>query len=337
MIKINGDFLEGGGQIIRTACSFSLITQEACHIFNIRKKRKNPGLQNQHLLGIQAFSRWSGSKIEGDFLESTDIKFYPGKKFKNRELIQIPTAASISLILQLFLPALVFFKKQVEIKIIGGASDTFFSPTIDYFQFVFLNFLAKIGINTNLNVLKRGYYPQGGAEAIFQFFPSEIKRINILDRGEIEKIILISGASDLLKNKLVAERQLFGAKEILSKTNILLEEKKNYYKTSCPGSHICLIAKFKNTALGVDALGKLGERSEDVGKKAALELLRQERMNACLDKNMADQIIPYLAIAGQKSIIKVSEITNHLKTNIWVVEQFLGKIFEIKENIVSIK
>lgn len=337
MIEINGDYLEGGGQIIRSACAFSLITQKPCHIFNIRQKREIPGLQHQHLLGIQAIADWSNSKIEGDFLGSKELKFFPNKKFAKKTSIEIPTAASITLIIQLFLPVLVFFREPLEIKISGGATDTFFSPTTDYFHFVFLNLLEKSGIKTHLNVLKRGYYPQGKSEIIFQFFPSEIKSIDFSKRGKIEKIILISGASDSLKEKMTAERQIFGAKEILLKTNILLEEKKEYYKTSCPGSHLCLIAQFENTILGTDSLGIMGKRSEDVGREAALELLKQEKTNACLDKNMADQIIPYLAIAKQKSKVKASEITSHVKTNIWVVEQFLGKIFEIKENIIAVK
>ncbi|MCD6372760.1 MAG: RNA 3'-phosphate cyclase, partial [Thermococcus sp.] len=29
----------------------------------------------------------------------------------------------------------------------------------------------------------------------------------------------------------------------------------------------------------------------------------------------------------------VAEITNHLVTNVWVVEQFLGKTFEVEEEV----
>jgi RNA 3'-terminal phosphate cyclase len=42
-----------------------------------------------------------------------------------------------------------------------------------------------------------------------------------------------------------------------------------------------------------------------------------------------------LALFGEK--IKVSRITKHCRTNIWVCEQFFGKIFEIDEtnNLIS--
>ena len=138
----------------------------------------------------------------------------------------------------------------------------------------------------------------------------------------------ISGASLFLKDKKVAERQLAGMREILGKLKLPIEEKVQYHKTQCPGSQICLAAEFENTVIGADNLGKLGKRAEDVGKEAALELLKEQKTEACLDKHLADQILPFLALAG-KSEITVSEITNHCKTNIWVIEKFLEGRFEI--------
>ena len=111
------------------------------------------------------------------------------------------------------------------------------------------------------------------------------------------------------------------------------EKRVEYYPTQCPGSQICLIGEFENTVIGTDNLGKLGKRAEDVGKEAALELLKEQRSNACLDKHLADQILPYLALTKGKA--QVSEITNHCKTNIWVIEKFLEGKFKIKDNIIS--
>ncbi|GAI51858.1 unnamed protein product [marine sediment metagenome] len=82
----------------------------------------------------------------------------------------------------------------------------------------------------------------------------------------------------------------------------------------------------------VGNLGKLGKRAEDVGKEAALELLKEQKSQACLDKHLADQILPYLALAKNKSSITVSEITNHCRTNIWVIEKFLEGRFKFFGN-----
>ena len=64
---------------------------------------------------------------------------------------------------------------------------------------------------------------------------------------------------------------------------------------------------------------------------------KQMDSGACLDEWMADQIVPYLAIAT--GAVSVAEITPHVQTNIWVVEQFFGNMFEIdkERKIIKVK
>ncbi|MDP1539002.1 MAG: RNA 3'-terminal phosphate cyclase [bacterium] len=367
MVAIDGSYLEGGGEILRTAVSLSAVTKKSCHVFNIRKNRPRPGLMPQHLLGIQTLAKLSNAKLEGDELGSEEIKFYPGEEEESRlssspfadarEIgakdlhIKIETAGSITLVLQtLILPALFTqaiakgeeetlvsspAPNPVKITFNGGATDTFFSPTIDHFQYVFLKILEKIGVKTEINILKRGYYPEGGANVEVRVYPSKLRKISLIERGNLKKILIISGASEFLQGKKVAERQIAGVREILGKLNLPTEEKVEYYQTQCPGSQVCLIGEFENTVIGVDNLGKLGKRAEDVGKEAALELLKEQKSEACLDKYLADQALPYLALTEGKSSVTVSEITNHCRTNIWVIEKFLEGKFEIKDNLIT--
>ena len=125
-------------------------------------------------------------------------------------------------------------------------------------------------------------------------------------------------------------------REILGKLKLPVEEKTEYYNSQCPGSQVCLIAEFEKTVIGANNLGKLGKRAEDVGKEAALELLKEQKSQGCLDKHLADQILPYLALASGKSQITVSEITNHCKTNIWVIEKFLDRKFKLKNDLIIV-
>jgi RNA 3'-terminal phosphate cyclase len=80
--------------------------------------------------------------------------------------------------------------------------------------------------------------------------------------------------------------------------------------------------------LGSDELGKKGIRSEIVGEKCAHTLLNEIKTNSPVDEHLADNLIPYLAFFGGK--IKASNISKHLRSNIYVLEKF-GYCFKIDE------
>jgi RNA 3'-terminal phosphate cyclase (ATP) len=53
MLTLDGSIGEGGGQILRTALSLSLVSGQSFTIQNIRAGRPKPGLQAQHLAAVQ--------------------------------------------------------------------------------------------------------------------------------------------------------------------------------------------------------------------------------------------------------------------------------------------
>lgn len=320
---------------MRTATALSAITKNPCRIFNIRKGREKPGLSPQHLLGLQALAQLCNGNIEGGLLGSEEIIFEP-QEIKAKDLhIKIDTAGSITLALQTLIPAALHANDVVKITFDGGATNTFFSPTINHFQYVFLKILEKMGVKTEINVIKEGYYPEGRANVEIKIWPSKLKPLDLTERGDFKKITVISGASESLKEKKVAERQIAGVREILGKLKLPTEEKIEYHQSETTGSQICLLAEFENTVISADGLGKLGKAAEEVGRETAMELLKEQKSGACLDKHLADQILPYMALSQGKSEITVSEVTDHCKTNIWVIEKFLNGKFKIKDNLIS--
>jgi RNA 3'-phosphate cyclase len=306
-----------------------------CRVFNIRKGREKPGLQTQHLLGLRALAELCNGRLEGDYLNSTEIKFSP-KEIKTKDLVvKIETAGSITLCLQTLLPVALFAKNPIKISFKGGGTDVPFSPTIDHFRYVFLKILEKMGVKVEINVLRRGFYPAGGGEVEVKVYPSKLKPLNLTERGNFQEILAISVASESLKERKVAERQLSEPRRVFKALRLKTEEKIEYAKTESPGSCLILATRYENTILGSDGLGKLGVPAEKIGKECIEKLLGEERSGTCLDRFLTDQILIYMALAGGKSQVKISKLTLHAQTNINIIEQFLKGKFEIKNNILS--
>lgn len=361
-ININGEWGEGGGAIIRTALALSTLTQQPFEITNIRKNRPQPGLKNQHLFCIKALEKLCNAKTEGAVLGSTSLKYSPGKIEGKTINIDIQTAGSISLFLQAVLLPSMFADKPVKLNIIGGTDSKWAAP-IDYFKEVFLPQLQKYA-DIECKLIKRGYYPKGNGRVQikinpiykisdftdFNEFSKNLKenapKINTAEQGYLIHIKGISHASLDLQDANVAERQAKAAEIALSNYKCPKNIQTSYSEALSIGSGITLWAIFSTNEdeidiknpirLGADALGEKGKQAEIVGKEAAQKLAEEIRTSAPVDMHLADQLLQFMALV-QNSSIKTSKITSHTKTNIYAIEKFLGKTFEIDEsnNLIS--
>jgi RNA 3'-phosphate cyclase len=333
-MEIDGSYGEGGGQIVRTACSLAAVTGKPCHIVNVRRARANPGLRLQHLLGLQALVQLCDGRLEGGEVGSLEIAFYPRQLCAHSLNIKIGTAGSITLILQTLLPIALATSMPLMIELEGGATDTALAPTFDYFRYVFLWFLRHMGADGDVTVNRRGYYPRGGAEVSVAIRPSRLKRIALTRRGPLRKISLISQAASVLKARRVAERQIEGAMGALGSLPRAVENTIDYAPSIAAGTSVCIVAEFEHTVVGADSLGARGKLAETVGREAALAFARELRSTACLDRHMADQILSYMALAAGGSCVTVSELTAHCRTNMWVIEKFLDGKFEVEGDLI---
>ena len=46
------------------------------------------------------------------------------------------------------------------------------------------------------------------------------------------------------------------------------------------------------------------------------------KAEGCIDPHLADQLIPFMAMAKGRSSFTTTRITEHLLTNLWVIQQF---------------
>ncbi|WP_297519304.1 RNA 3'-terminal phosphate cyclase [Thermococcus sp.] len=327
-VEIDGSYGEGGGQILRTAVALSVITGKPVRIRRIRANRSNPGLRPQHLHGILALKELSDARVKGARVGSTELEFIPGKARPKHIRVPIKTAGSITLVLQALLPAMAFTGGSFEVT---GGTDVPWSPPVDYLKHVTLFALERMGLRFELEIKRRGHYPRGGGLVTGRVEPwEERKPLIALEWEKIECFAGISHATNLPAH--VAERQAKAAEDRLRELySAPVEIKREISRSLGPGSGIVVWAETDSLRLGGDALGKRGKPAEVVGREAADELLEALTTRAAVDKFLGDQLIPFLAFAGGK--IRVAEITNHLVTNVWVVERFFGKVFEVEGEI----
>jgi RNA 3'-terminal phosphate cyclase (ATP) len=79
MIVIDGSEGEGGGQILRTALSLSLVTGQPFRIENIRANRARSGVMRQHVTAVEAACAIGGTDCEELAVGASALSFTPGK------------------------------------------------------------------------------------------------------------------------------------------------------------------------------------------------------------------------------------------------------------------
>ena len=346
-IIIDGSLGEGGGAMLRQSLGFSMLLQKPFVMKHIRANRPRPGLSMQHLTALNAAHQACSALVSGNSLGATEVSFTPGPLARTNLQLDIGTAGSISLLLQAFLLPAYFSGKNVRLTIKGG-TDVAWSIPIDYLQKVVLPQLRKYG-DASLKVLKRGFYPKGGGLVTFQVqgrYPmgAGAPSLTLREQGALFKVAGVSFASSDLAAARVAERQADAARIMLGDLKTPIDILPSYAATSSLGSGVVLWALCGDpkegmhavhpVILGSSALGDRQLRAEMVGEDAAKELIATIRADVPCDPHLADQLIPFLALCGGS--LRTTELSDHLRSNIYVAEQFLPVKFVIDEEMKSV-
>ncbi len=333
MVNLDGSVGEGGGQMLRTALVWSIITGTPFRMEKIRENRKNPGLKAQHLHVLKALAAMGPVRIEGAEVGSRAIRFVPAALKAVNTRIDVGTAGSLTLLLQTLLPVVLVTPGCSRFHLVGG-TDVAWSPPVDYLRNVVLGPAMLRSYQMRVEVVRRGYYPAGGGELLFEAAGwKESGPIDWLERGRLVQIRILSAASRFLEERRVAERQAEAAVERLSAYGVPVHPEISYGESRSPGSVVTCVADLAGgQKLGGSALGEKGKAAEEVGQQAADHLARELDSGAPVDEHAADQLIPWLALAG--GAYRASTISEHTRSNLWVTELFLGKVLELEDHVI---
>jgi RNA 3'-terminal phosphate cyclase (ATP) len=332
MIKIDGSYGEAGGQILRSAVSLSAITGKAIEVTNIRAKRQNPGLRPQHALAVRIVADIFHANVENLKVGADWIRFSPpiDDKFEDSMVkIDVGTAGSIPMILQTVIPAVSLSDKSLSIEITGG-TDVKKSPTTDYLRFIIMEAYRSIGIKFSIEVLKRGYYPRGGGVVKAKIWPCKTPDTLDLINSRNLKPKIANVCCQLPKH--VAERQISSALLKLEKNGVQCSNYSSSFETSLsPGTSILVYSESDfGPYVGGDCIGERGKSAENVGAEAAERFLESYLANVPVDFNLADMLVLPLSLAKGKSRYRIGKVTEHLKTNLYVVSQITGCKYQVE-------
>ena len=342
IIEIDGSFGEGGGAILRVATAFSYLYKVPIKIKNIRANRSNPGLRTQHLLGLRVISDLTKSVLSDCKVGTTELAFTPNSKREFNPYIHmnINTAASLGLLLQPIQIASLGIKgtEKIEIYLSGGGTFGKWAPSLNYLQEVTYKVLSRYGSKIDLEIQKHGFYPKGGAKVTCTIFPSKVPLtpINLTELGNVN---LIKGEI-VITNQLKRSRDNVGTRirnsiqqQIRRKLKIETDIKFHWVESTSPGVGLSLWS-YSDTGAIISTGTILGERnirSEDLGIKAANEIIKYITNGNPVDDYLSDQLIPLMAYIKKPSKIKVHRLTNHTKTNLELIKLFTQRDYRITE------
>ncbi len=329
MIEVDGSLMEGGGQLLRMATTYSAILGEPVRVMNVRAKRNRPGLKPQHLTTLRAVAELCDAQTKGFEVGSPEVEFHPGTIRGGSFDFDIGTAGSCSLLLQCAAPVAAYADGSVHLRVKGGTAVRW-SPPMTIVQRVVWEGLRRMGFSGELKVLRDGYHPKGGGVVEARIRPVKVFSAISGEKAEVTSIRGLSTCSGLPRS--VAERQAEAAlaafREAGLEARIDVATPGKGSEPYSPGSVICLWVE-GGALIGDDALGERGKPAEMVGTEAAQRLIAQIRTGAYVDMHTADNLILPCSLAAGTSSFTVSRITLHLLTAAEIARRFTGARIEI--------
>jgi RNA 3'-terminal phosphate cyclase (ATP) len=327
MIEIDGAGGEGGGQILRTSLSLSVVTGKPFAIRNIRARRSKPGLMRQHLTAVRAAAEICGAAVDGAEVGSQTLVFRPGTVKPGEYVFRIGSAGSTGLMLQTVLPPLALAGAPSSVVIEGGTHNSG-APPFDFLDRSFFPLLRRMGYAVEARMKRPGFYPAGGGVIEVAIgVSSPFTPLILEDRGaELScqaEAVVANLPADIAKRELAAVGGLLGWPE-----EVLFIRTQN--EAAGPGNCLMLTMAYEHVCEVVTAFGRIGASSEAVAAEAANEARAYLACAAPVGPHLADQLILPMALAAGGRFV-TGPLSAHTRTNIETVGRFLEVRIDISD------
>jgi RNA 3'-terminal phosphate cyclase (ATP) len=339
VIEIDGSLYSGSGTLLRHAVALATLLGEPLHMTRVRARRAKPGLRPQHLEAVRACCRLSDGKAEGAETGSQEIFYKPGKSLRYGDLdFNIGTAGSATMLAFTLIPLALFTAGPSRLSLTGGLFQDF-APGAFHLQKVFLPLLRKMGADMHIEIHRPGYVPKGQGKLGVEVFPlrGPLKSFRMVDQGAIREISGISLASHLAEEQ-VGRRMADQCEKLLVPRGYRPRiETIDDQTAPQKGAALALWAETETGCIiGADQAGAPGRRSEAIARFVVSSLLEDLATRATTDRHLADQMILFAALAEGTTQYVIPMMTDHIHSNLWLVDRILGVKSERRDNLLTI-
>lgn len=317
MLTIDGSIGEGGGQVLRSALTLSLVIGEPFKIVNIRARRARPGLRPQHLAAVRAAAEISDACVSGATIDASELSFSPGRVKAGDYRFAIGTAGSTMLVLQTVLPALLTADGISRLDLEGGTHNPQ-APSYDFVADAFRPLLERMGPRIEMELLRPGFYPAGGGRARARIEPvARLSPLELESRGPLRDL-----TAKILLCKLprhIAEREIAVLTAGLPLPAGAIELQ-SFDDTLSPGNVVTVYCHGEQLTEVFTAIGRRGLAAEKVADEVLRAAKRYLAADVPVAEHLADQLLLPLALAGGGCFV-TGPPSGHVLTNIRVIER----------------
>lgn len=319
MIELDGATGEGGGQILRSALTLSMITGQPFRINDIRANRAKPGLMRQHLVAVQAAAQVSGAAVTGAELGSQSLTFAPKAIKAGDYQFAIGSAGSCTLVLQTLILALLHADAPSTVRISGGTHNPM-APPAQFLQRAYCALLEKMGAKVTIDLLRSGFYPAGGGVLVARIEPCKrLQPLVLLERGERVGGYAESFVAGISASVAKRELQCVGVAMGWGDDQLLL---RGLPPEHGPGNALLLTMEHEQVTEVFAAFGEKGLSAEAVANRVVHEARRYMVSGAAVGEHLADQLMLPFALAGSGAFT-ADVMSQHAITNAAVIRRFL--------------
>lgn len=340
MITIDGAYGEGGGQVLRSSLTLSMLTGQPFTISKIRANRRKPGLMRQHMTAVEAAATICQAAVDGLHAGSQDLTFRPGSVQGGDYQFSVGTAGSANLVLQTVLLPLMWADRPSTVQVEGGTHNSM-APPADFLIESFVPVLNRLGADLSVSLNRHGFYPAGGGLIGASVSPGGLTEPLAIETSglppehcELHGLIAHLPFDILKREQQSFERDwkgfthTFWYDAFYGQDHPPSEPELAWRPRQCkdsigPGNVLMLKLRWPHRTSVLSAFGASQTSAEEVSEQLWKHTLELARHGFQVDPYLTDQLLLPMTLAGGE--FDTTRITEHAATNRKVIEAFLGR------------